>query len=641
MKLHKFNHLIIQGGKIKMTHSSKILAVLFLFCLVSAGLEAGDKIKIKLHQPLPNMLGVADMWNLDLDNTSGGDMKIYLTGTASEDKDGLIIEGKSKPFTIKPGRTSYKYSDFSGAEVKYNNGKYKEIILRTGNAPEGSYTICVTAYNESGEVVGLENCIMQTVQQTGSISLISPSDGEEVNPGQPLLFAWALLPKGGPYSLKIVQLADEQSPDVAFRTERPILEKVGIQITSYQYNSADVKLETGKKYAWQVTSGGVESEVYTFIVKSESGQITLISPANSKVLNGGNELTFRWTPLVPKPNGSVKYRLKVWQLMEGQNGTQAMRSNQPIIIKDVDNITEITVANIYTGPCKPPYMCDFIWEVQVLNQGQPIENSNSEASTFKIITKDTSDKGPPLIAIEIKITFGRKKEACKNKGICDVEIKFSWEAFKPEDNTGKGIMTAIDDKTIEIKINKETGLTSAGHEKYFSSGFFDLDEDYIFGNDIKEMLKMKEVVNVKAGRYEVNEKDGFLTMRFSSEGSSPSSAMVAMKMGRPQTIGDCKETGCCHNEIYEYKDGSNLMEREIKMKLSFEGDMLKGEFMSEMPEKGNEFPISEDIVLDKNTSGKLGFESITISPDNYKIEYSSNNLGVLYLKVKEKGNRTK
>lgn len=38
-------------------------------------------------------------------------------------------------------------------------------------------------------------------------------------------------------------------------------------------------------------------------------------------------------------------RLKVWQLMQGQNGTQAMRSNKPIVTKDVDNITQAMRSN--------------------------------------------------------------------------------------------------------------------------------------------------------------------------------------------------------------------------------------------------------------------------------------------------------
>ena len=127
---------------------------------------------------------------------------------------------------------------------------------------------------------------------------------------------------------------------------------------------------------------------------------TLVLPANeSKILKKDIQkpITFRWTPIVPKPREAVTYRLKVWQLMQGQNGMQAMQANQPIVTKDVDNITQAVVAGsaIYTGPCRPPYLCDFIWAVQALNkEGKPIgrNNGNSEPFVFKIADDNINTK---------------------------------------------------------------------------------------------------------------------------------------------------------------------------------------------------------------------------------------------------------
>jgi hypothetical protein len=111
-----------------------------------------------------------------------------------------------------------------------------------------------------------------------------------------------------------------------------------------------------------------------------------VAPVNGKYFSSDEALkgiTFRWTPIVPKPQEPVNYRLKVWQLMQGQNGTQAMRSNKPIVTKDVDNITETVVSGIYTGPCRPPYLCDFIWSVQVIDKnGAVISESNPTVFNF-------------------------------------------------------------------------------------------------------------------------------------------------------------------------------------------------------------------------------------------------------------------
>ncbi len=127
---------------------------------------------------------------------------------------------------------------------------------------------------------------------------------------------------------------------------------------------------------------------------------TLIVPENGKVFPEKDLLKpvmFRWTTLVPKPREAVTYRLKVWQLMQGQNGTQAMKANQPIITKDVANITQAVVTNIITGPCKPPYLCDFTWSIQALDkQEKPVGRNNglSELFSFSIKGKNDNDTIP-------------------------------------------------------------------------------------------------------------------------------------------------------------------------------------------------------------------------------------------------------
>jgi hypothetical protein len=118
-----------------------------------------------------------------------------------------------------------------------------------------------------------------------------------------------------------------------------------------------------------------------------------ISPANKSTLSdieAKKPVTFRWVPVVPKPKDNVTYRLKVWQLMQGQNGTQAMKTNAPLISKEVQNQNQAIVTNLYTGPCKPPYLCDFVWNVQALDSKGNFLGRNSglsEASEFGIETK--------------------------------------------------------------------------------------------------------------------------------------------------------------------------------------------------------------------------------------------------------------
>ena len=125
-----------------------------------------------------------------------------------------------------------------------------------------------------------------------------------------------------------------------------------------------------------------------------------LSPANGTAISEKDAkmpITFRWTPVVPRPKDPVTYKLSVWQLLQGQNGTQAQKANQPILSKDFVNLNQTAINNLIIGPCKPPYLCDFVWNVQALNrEGKLIggNNGTSELFAFKIANNTPSNNGP-------------------------------------------------------------------------------------------------------------------------------------------------------------------------------------------------------------------------------------------------------
>jgi hypothetical protein len=95
---------------------------------------------------------------------------------------------------------------------------------------------------------------------------------------------------------------------------------------------------------------------------------TNVSPINEKVFTEKElnaPLTFRWTPVIPRPKDPVVYRLRVWQLMQGQSGAQAMKSNTPLFEKEVTNITQ-SVDKITFPPCSYNGSCGnkFTWNVE-------------------------------------------------------------------------------------------------------------------------------------------------------------------------------------------------------------------------------------------------------------------------------------
>jgi hypothetical protein len=172
---------------------------------------------------------------------------------------------------------------------------------------------------------------------------------------------------------------------------------------------------------------------------------TLITPENGKTFTAAEisrPLNFRWTPVVPKPKEPVTYRLKVWQLMQGQNGTAAMRTNQPIVTKDVDNITQAVITNIFTGPCKPPYLCDFIWAVQALNKdGKPVgrNDGNSEPYTFKVKENNSTTPPPQAMMAGANAEFKIDSAVClpKQNGLFKYHI---WGHYKNMASSSNSIL---------------------------------------------------------------------------------------------------------------------------------------------------------------------------------------------------------
>ncbi len=284
--------------------------------------------------------------------------------------------------------------------------------------------------------------------------LVSPNEGKVFSANEmsaPVIFRWTPVvpkPQSVTYRLKVWQLMQGQTGAQAMRTNQPIITKDVDNITQAVVNG----IYTGPcrppflcEFVWQVQalnrennpigSNEGKSELWSFKV-GENGAIVCTAPKLSAPADGKsfapNEMSkpvlFSWGPVVPKAQEPVTYRLKVWQLMDGQNGTQAMRSNKPVVTKDVDNITEASVSGLYTGPCKPPYLCDFIWEVQALNrEGKPIcsNEGKSEAFTFKVETNAPAECSPPKLSEPANAKSFAPKNASEG-------ITFRWTPIVPK-----------------------------------------------------------------------------------------------------------------------------------------------------------------------------------------------------------------
>lgn len=126
----------------------------------------------------------------------------------------------------------------------------------------------------------------------------------------------------------------------------------------------------------------------------------LLTPNNKTWLDANlaqTVISFRWSSVVPQMMEQVIYRLQVFEVMDGQEPMQALRSNQPILNTDIRNTTQY-----FWRPqlsLKDSIGHIFIWTVQTLDtEGLPVtsidENNQgrSEPRVFGVCNKLNYDK---------------------------------------------------------------------------------------------------------------------------------------------------------------------------------------------------------------------------------------------------------
>jgi len=126
----------------------------------------------------------------------------------------------------------------------------------------------------------------------------------------------------------------------------------------------------------------------------------LTQPVNEDVLNiklAQTAITFRWTPVVPASPTPVTYHIRVFEILENQHDVQALRSNQPLLDKNIVGTTQFiwqpqismmpysNEENKFADSTKKDKMSGkkFIWTIQTLdNLGQPLNQTDGNGESM-------------------------------------------------------------------------------------------------------------------------------------------------------------------------------------------------------------------------------------------------------------------
>lgn len=129
-----------------------------------------------------------------------------------------------------------------------------------------------------------------------------------------------------------------------------------------------------------------------------------VMPANDMELDAKlaqTAITFRWTPVTPRPVFPVTYRILLFEVLQHQQPVQAMRSNYPLLDKTITGTTQyiwqpqLGMINVAAGVDSVSTSKQFVWTIQALDQqGHPFSDGNvngdgvSEPAVFRVGKKE-------------------------------------------------------------------------------------------------------------------------------------------------------------------------------------------------------------------------------------------------------------
>jgi len=370
-----------------------LLTFFFLAGLIFA------QVSVVLIPPPPNQLKTSDLWKGMLINTTKTTLHITLSGTLEVAGKGIVIEGRSRMISLPPGTKRITYDDVVSGSVKSIFDRWGN---QSGNAPAGDYTIYLLVKAEGGREIGsssIEQNIVEEKREAIIPQLISPADGSILDLSQPILFTWIVKSNNTGisnfYKLRVVEILGNQSPNEAVKRNPIWYESNELRRPMLQYPLSAKRLEPGKKYAWTVQI--INKEAQGVVASSETAdafmftidkpiEVTetitpqLITPADGTTLNSNQPVLFTWMAPSLKPDKSIRYKLKVVEILGNQSPSEAVKRN-PIWYESNELRRPMLQYPLSAKRLEPGKK--YAWTVQIINkEAQGVDASSETADAF-------------------------------------------------------------------------------------------------------------------------------------------------------------------------------------------------------------------------------------------------------------------
>lgn len=179
--------------------------------------------------------------------------------------------------TLQPGINSVSQRTASAAAISFAPNATANVVKQSSNFPDGTYEYCfqlteLSKTNMPGTLI-TEDCFDYTLEALSPLALTEPYHEAEMCERRPT-FAWQpvfpALP-GMMYQLTVTEVKDKQNATEALYYNVPLFNQRGLLSAYLPFPPIVKDLDTGKRYAWQVTAyqGAMivsRSEMWTFKV---------------------------------------------------------------------------------------------------------------------------------------------------------------------------------------------------------------------------------------------------------------------------------------------------------------------------------------------------------------------------------------
>ncbi|RJP63209.1 MAG: hypothetical protein C4539_16680 [Ignavibacteriales bacterium] len=334
-----------------------VLVLLTLLLSTSSPQQWISSLTMSSYYPVPtissweNNPGIA---TLTITNTGTESKEVVIFLKVTKKSVGEILSASSKTILFAAGESqvfqTMDYLDWNS--IKYN-ASFKNIIVQTGNLPEGDYTTCAEV--KQVNTMLSQSCADFAIILAGSPALSLPTHMSVINTTMPVLQWWQVEvppPLLVDYKFKLCEMLPGQTPLKAVQSNQPVYETVLTSQTILQYPPEALPLEEGKQYAWQVqavsgsgspsvvqfkTDG--KSEVWSFKIFKEEKTVELVSPADNSTLSAtqvsqySKAFKFTWTTINLKKT-ITNFWLKIAEILPGQNAESALNNNPPVFFKN-------------------------------------------------------------------------------------------------------------------------------------------------------------------------------------------------------------------------------------------------------------------------------------------------------------------